>query len=100
MRARQTQRDKILTLLQSRANGWVALYEILPLAAQYSARVCELRKMGHCIENKVAHHDGQVRSWFRLVLPKAQEKLFADQPETERPRTREHWLEAQPQRSL
>ncbi len=90
MKQRETQRDKILALLQSRTGQWVALYEVLPLAAQYSARVCELRKMGYRIENKVAHHNGQVRSWFRLVLPKAQEKLFEPEPE---PKQHGHYLE-------
>lgn len=84
MKEHQTQRDKILALLQARANGWVALYEVLPLAAQYSARVHELRKMGHRIENKVAHRDGQVCSWFRLVLPKVKERLFESEPEPKR----------------
>ena len=93
MRQRETQRDKILSLLQSQINGWVPLYQIVPLAAQYSARIHELRKIGHCIENKVAHHNGQVHSWFRLVLPAAQEQLFADRPETERRRA--HVLEIQ-----
>lgn len=75
MRSRTTQRDKILALLQSRANQWVALFEILPLAAQYGARIFELRGAGHRIENKTEHRNGQVHSWFRLVEPD-QARLF------------------------
>ncbi len=87
MRSRTTQRQRILQLLQEREGQWIPLYEITPLAAQYSARIFELRGAGHIIDNHTRHVNGVVHSWFRLTLPTAQEKLFADRPQ-------EHALEA------
>ena len=81
MRARQTQRDHILYLLQSRANQWVPLYEITPLAAQYSARIFELRGAGFEIRNRTEHRNGAVHSWFMLVVPKEQKILFESELE-------------------
>ena len=76
MRSRDTQRDRILRLLQSRAGQWVPLYEITPLAAHYNTRIKELRERGHIIDNHTRHVDGVVHSWFRLVEPKPQAGLF------------------------
>jgi hypothetical protein len=45
----------------------VPLHEILPLAAQYNARIWSLRKMGFKIVNRVEDVDGVRRSWFRLI---------------------------------
>ena len=101
MPQRQNQSERILRLLRENVNQWVALPLILDLRiSQYSSRIWTLRRQGHEIQNRVERHGDEVWSWFRLVLPKAQERLFADRPETERPRSRERWLEAQPQRSL
>ncbi len=77
MRSRDTQRDRILRLLQSLAGQWVPLYEITPLAAQYKRRIRELRARGHIIDNHTRHVDGVVHSWFRLVEPKPQAGLFS-----------------------
>jgi hypothetical protein len=63
----KTQAAKILRLLIEARGDWVPLYEILPLAAQYSARICELRKQGFRIENRNEAVDGVRHSWFRLV---------------------------------
>ena len=82
MKSRGSQRDRILRLLQEREGEWIPLYEITPLAAQYSARVHELRKLGYRIENKTQHHNGQVWSWFRLIEP-GQAQLF-EPPQSER----------------
>ena len=98
MEQRQTQRDRILRLLQARAGQWVPLYEITPLAAQYSARSFELRSAGHEIRNCTRHRNGAVHSWFMLVVPKEQGKLF--EPEPEPKWVGGHFLEVQPQRSL
>ena len=65
----KTQRDRILNLLQSRPGQWIPLPEILDLGiAQYSARVFELRREGHNIENRTERAGESRRSWFRLVL--------------------------------
>ena len=66
-----TQRQKIKDYLWSRFGQWVSLPEILPFAAQYSARIHELRKelrpRGYDIENKTeTQPDGTRRSWFKL----------------------------------
>ena len=81
MRNRSSQRDRILRRLEEREGRWVPLYEILPLAAQYGARLFELRRMGYRIENRVERCNGVVRSWFRLVAPQVQPELFAEERE-------------------
>ncbi len=83
MKSRDSQRDRILRLLQEREGEWIPLYEITPLAAQYSARIHELRAQGHIIDNHTRHVNGVVHSWFRLVEPKPK-------------RTGDHLLEAHP----
>ncbi len=99
MKRLHTQRGKILQRLQEREGRWVPSYELAAIALQYGARVLELRRMGHNIENKAQHINGQVHGAFRLVPSKGQAKLFDATPQA-RPRTQGHWLEAQPQRSL
>ncbi len=63
--ARNTQRARILELL-IRSRNWVPLPRLVQIAAQYSARVHELRRLGFNIENKTRVVDGQRHSWFRL----------------------------------
>ena len=98
MPQRVNQRDRIFRLLQSRAGKWVPLYEITPLAAQYSARILDLRSAGHEIRNRTGHRNGAVHSWFMLVVPKEQGKLF--EPEPEPKWVGGHFLEVQSQRRL
>ena len=98
MRNRTTQRQQILQLLQEREGQWVPLYEILPLAAQYSARIHELRTEGYEIKNRTEHRNGAVHSWFRLVVPKEQGKLF--EAEREPKRLGSNFLEPDLQRRL
>ncbi len=81
MRNRTTQRQQILQLLQEREGQWVPLYEILPLAAQYSARIYELRAAGYEIRNRTEHRNGAVHSWFMLAVPKEQKRLFESELE-------------------
>ncbi len=77
-----SQREKLLRLLQE--GGWVDLPRILELGiAQYNARIWELRRelkpKGNCIESRVVHSNGRVRSWFRLRQPEpAQGELDLD----------------------
>lgn len=63
----KTQRGAILALLIRARGEWVPLPEIMACAAQYNARVHELRKLGFNIENRTETADGQRHSWFRLV---------------------------------
>ena len=81
MRARSTQRDRIFQLLLEGEGRWIPLYEILPLAAQYNARIKELRDAGHMIQNRTEHRNGTIYSWFRLVAPQVQPTLFAEERE-------------------
>jgi hypothetical protein len=67
----KTQRDRILGLLVSARGQWVGLPEIMEQAAQYNARLHELRKLGFMIENRIRDAGGTRHSWFRLV-PSAQ----------------------------
>ena len=77
MKQRQTECDRILRQLQSRAGQWVPLYEITPLAARHRTRIKESRERGHIIDNHARHVDGVVHSWFRLVEPRTQAGLFS-----------------------
>ena len=62
-----TQRGRILNLLISARGAWVPLPEITACAAQYGARVLELRRLGFRIENRTKKVDGTRHSWFRLI---------------------------------
>lgn len=67
----KTQRAAILRLLIAARGGWVPLPEIMAYAAQYNARVFELRRLGFHIENKTEHVNSACHSWFRLVSSSA-----------------------------
>jgi hypothetical protein len=62
-----TQRAAILRLLIDARGGWVPLPKIIACAAQYNARIFELRRTGFEIENKTEDIDGVKHSWFRLL---------------------------------
>jgi hypothetical protein len=64
--SRGTQRAKILAELVSAHGDWVPLYRVTQHAAQYNARVFELRRMGFVIHNRTRDIDGVRHSWFRL----------------------------------
>ena|SRR6266478_2979757 len=64
--SRSTQRAKILNVLISARGDWVPLPRITACAAQYNARVYELRRLGFKIVNRTRDVDGVRRSWFRL----------------------------------
>jgi hypothetical protein len=68
---KKTQRGAILALLIQARGSWVELPEIMQLAAQYGARIFELRRLGFKIENRIRDVGGIRRSWFRLT-PSAQ----------------------------
>jgi hypothetical protein len=75
---RKTQRDRILALLIAAHGQWVELPEIMRLAAQYNARLWELRHLGFNIENKIRDVGGVRHSWFRLCA--APERLAIPRP--------------------
>ncbi len=62
----KTQRARILRLLIDARGGWVPLPDIMACAAQYNARIFELRK-NFSIENRTEIVDGVRHSWFRLL---------------------------------
>ncbi|MGH9504800.1 MAG: hypothetical protein ACRD20_18260 [Terriglobales bacterium] len=80
--SRNTQRSRILGLLIDARGAWVPLPRVLELgAAQYGARILELRRLGFNIENR---RDGE-HSAFRLLpgpslpAPAAEcDRLFPD----------------------
>jgi hypothetical protein len=67
MNRAKTQRDQILGLLIRAHGEWVPLPEVMQHAAQYGARIHELRRMGFTIENRIETVNGDRHSWFRLV---------------------------------
>jgi len=78
------QAEKILALLRSAHGGWVPLPEIMACAAQYNARVFELRQRGLNIENRTeTMGNGSRHSWFRLVTDAPVEHGTADTQTTD-----------------
>jgi hypothetical protein len=61
-----TQRGQILSVLSAAGGGWVSLPKITECAAQYNARIFELRRLGFRITNRIREVEGRRRSWFRL----------------------------------
>jgi hypothetical protein len=62
-----TQRGEILALLIKAHGDWVPSPEVMACAAQYNARVFELRRLGFAIENRTEALNGERHSWFRLL---------------------------------
>jgi hypothetical protein len=65
----ETQRKSIKDLFESQPNEWIPLPEIMEYAAQYNARILELRRLGMNIVNKrvtTKDENGQrqIRSWY------------------------------------
>ena len=66
MSKKQTQCARILELLASKAE--VSALELSSISLQYAARVCELRKMGTSIANRVhVKADGTRHGFYRLI---------------------------------
>lgn len=63
----KTQSASILRALIDAHGAWVPLPEIMACAAQYNARIFELREQGYEIENRTEVIAGARHSWFRLV---------------------------------
>ena len=73
-----SQCGRILKLLTDANGAWVPTPKLLKLAAQYSARVRELRLAGYEIENRTQMINGERHGWFRL--PVAAPKPIAPAP--------------------
>lgn len=65
-----SQCGRILKLLTDAKGAWVPMPELMKLAAQYSARVKELRSAGFAIENRTETINHERHGWFRLLVPK------------------------------
>lgn len=66
MSKKQTQCARILELLSSKVE--VSAFELSSISLQYAARVCELRKTGAAIANRVeVTSDGTRHGFYRLV---------------------------------
>jgi hypothetical protein len=66
--AAKNQRDRILAVLIKARGERVPLCDLLGIAAQYGARLYEIRhKLGLNVENKTQEVDGVRHSWFRLI---------------------------------
>lgn len=63
-----TQRAAILRLLIEARGAWVPLPEIMACAAQYNARIHELRREGFNIPKpRVEVVNGKKHTWYRLL---------------------------------
>jgi hypothetical protein len=68
MTSRASQRQRILELLLSARGDWVPLPRVQACAAQYNARLYELRRLGFRITNRIREVNGQRHSWFCLAV--------------------------------
>lgn len=66
-----SQDDRIERLFKIRPNEDIPLPEIQHFAAQYNARIFELRRKGMHIENKTKIIDGKRHSWYRYIPEKS-----------------------------
>lgn len=68
--SRATQRGRILELLIAARGEWVPLPKIAACAAQYNARIFELRRLGFRIQNRTSDTERTTgcprHSWYRL----------------------------------
>lgn len=70
---RLCQRDRLLALLVRARGAWVPLPEITACAAQYQARLLELRRLGfHISRPRIETINGQRHTWYRLESSPAQ----------------------------
>jgi hypothetical protein len=80
---RKTQRAAILRLLIDARGAWVPLPEIMACAAQYNARIHELRRIGFNIPKpRIEHVNGETHSWYRLIKSPALETLEPAAPKS------------------
>lgn len=73
----KNQKANIRWLFESKPNQWIPLYEIMRFAAQYNARIHELRREGMKIECKIETVNGERHTWYRHRIGEMQEKMFS-----------------------
>ncbi len=79
------QRAKILALLIAARGGEVPLPQIQACAAQYAARICELRRAGFPIPPpRMETVNGQRHTWYRLASKLGPTPVVASPPSTHR----------------
>jgi len=83
-----TQRGKILALLIKARGEWAPLPEVMACAAQYDARMFELRRLGFNIENCTEIVKGERHPRFRLVPSTSSEPEPEPAPESDCTRRR------------
>ncbi|HET8922996.1 MAG TPA: hypothetical protein VFN26_08380 [Candidatus Acidoferrum sp.] len=90
--SRKTQRARILRLLLEARGAWVPLPDIMACAAQYNARIFELRKQGFDIENRTEVVDDVQHSWFRLVPSSSQKSPRGVKPYPPKPSSESDYM--------
>lgn len=71
------QRNNIKRLFQSRPKEWISLPEIMQYAAQYNARILELRRSGMNIPApKVEVINGVKHTWYMYIPQEKQVEMF------------------------
>jgi len=103
--SRKVQRSRILQLLIEARGHEVPLPEIAACAAQYNARIFELRRLGFVILNRTEKRDRIRQSWFRLVsgppaaesTPKSETPIATSCPTNSIPRESEATLSLFPE---
>ena len=63
----ESQTKRIKNLFMKNPNVWIPLPEIMKLAAQYNARIYQLRKKGMDIINKTEKEMGTKHSWYKYT---------------------------------
>ena len=61
------QRKTMRELFESKPNVKIPLYELMKIAAQYNARIHELRAEGMHIRNHIQIVRGERRTWYEYV---------------------------------
>jgi len=70
----KNQKEMMKQLFTANPNEWIPLFDIMKFAAQYNARIKELRESGMFIKNKINIVDGIKHSWF-MYSPEGQGML-------------------------
>ncbi len=62
-----TQTEEMKKLFELRPFQWIPLPSLMKIAAQYNARISELRGDGMNIKNKTEKVNGKKHSWYRYL---------------------------------
>ncbi|KKL59150.1 hypothetical protein LCGC14_2218240 [marine sediment metagenome] len=78
-----SQRDKMRLIFKENPNELIRLPEVMAIAAQYNARIKELRAEGMLIKNMKKKVDGKWHSWFIYIPEKSKNQEPVDATTTE-----------------